>query len=534
MDEQDIANAQKEIERLINTCKSLKSPIYLYEDFRIEWQGHLLACLRENNIPIAGYVFLDYDTPFQTRREVKCYLLDELSPENSYVIVACGEKRQGEFVNALSVRGHRSYYVLSPEQKEVLKERYEMLYSADMDAYHRVFEAFNWYAPVNDLQKLIEFAKGKRKLYIYGVSDRTEALLHFFDLAGITIDGFLVTYRKERILNYRDLPIFVAGDINLSDEDGIYLGLHESHYGDVINALIERKFYNFLAVSEEVKRGIHEKLRPLPLNEMNIDIHLTHHCNLNCKGCIHYSQLCPPWYIELEDLKKQVEQLQRVIGDAETITNFNLLGGEPLLHPQITECVQIVGETLKSVRCIRLITNGLLLEKMDGSFFETCKKYNIIIPIAAYPIHLDMDSIYRCAEQYGAAFLIRRDGCILRAYSMGQEYFEWSRHTLDLSGQQPKWQIAACPLHKCGVQYYKGKLYSCPIRAYAQYFNEYFHQDLELQDNDGIDIFTENSWSEIARRLSEPSNFCKYCDVKEIVESVGWETSKRSISEYLP
>ena len=42
------------------------------------------------------------------------------------------------------------------------------------------------------------------------------------------------------------------------------------------------------------------KKRLAPRNEMRFDIHLVDHCNLNCKGCLHFSPLSEEKYLEIQ------------------------------------------------------------------------------------------------------------------------------------------------------------------------------------------------------------------------------------------
>jgi len=57
-----------------------------------------------------------------------------------------------------------------------------------------------------EIEDMVSFAKKYKRLYIYGCAGNQEYLLHFFDICGINIDGYITTYTDTRELCYRPLP----------------------------------------------------------------------------------------------------------------------------------------------------------------------------------------------------------------------------------------------------------------------------------------------------------------------------------------
>jgi len=77
---------------------------------------------------------------------------------------------------------------------------------------------------------------------------------------------------------------------------------------------------------------------------------VTRRCNLSCGYCTEYdhsSELIP-----LDVLKRRIDALHHL-----TFTNITLLGGEPLLHPQIAEVVAYANSRAQ----VSITTNGFLL-----------------------------------------------------------------------------------------------------------------------------------------------------------------------------
>src|SRR3990172_2333761 len=112
-----------------------------------------------------------------------------------------------------------------------------------------------------------------------------------------------------------------------------------------------------------------------------VETHLTDHCNLNCKGCDHFSPIAPKWYCDLEDHARDMRQLSRLFSNIEKI---RLMGGEPLLHPEVNTFLAVTRKYFPRSD-IRLVTNGVLLQKMSRNFWEACKENKIIIDISIYP-----------------------------------------------------------------------------------------------------------------------------------------------------
>jgi len=89
-----------------------------------------------------------------------------------------------------------------------------------------------------------------------------------------------------------------------------------------------------------------------------VEIMVTQACNISCHGCTNYSDLPHAGYLTWEQGKKQIEPwLDRV-----EILDFGILGGEPLINPDIRNWIVGLRELLPNAQ-IRFTTNGLLLEK---------------------------------------------------------------------------------------------------------------------------------------------------------------------------
>ena len=63
-----------------------------------------------------------------------------------------------------------------------------------------------------------------------------------------------------------------------------------------------------------------------------LELHLTDHCNLNCKGCGHFSPLASPHYADFQQYEEDLRRLRQLFRN---IRRIRLMGGEPLLRPEV-------------------------------------------------------------------------------------------------------------------------------------------------------------------------------------------------------
>lgn len=250
-----------------------------------------------------------------------------------------------------------------------------------------------------------------------------------------------------------------------------------------------------------------------------LTIGLSEHCNLNCTQCDHFSPLADEKFYNLADFKKDLERLSFLTNG--NINKIALEGGEPLLCPEITEYIKIARENFKKTNII-IITNGILLNKMNEEFYNCLKENNIGLEITKYPINVDYEKIKNSAFKYGINL------------KMLNETIKTSHKVpLDLEGKQDTRESFMNCWHANNCVFLKeGKLFTCTIAPNIEHFNKFFNKNLELNKNEGIDIFKAQSMDEILAFLSRPIPFCRYCKVKERSFGHKWRISKKEITEW--
>jgi molybdenum cofactor biosynthesis enzyme MoaA len=223
---------------------------------------------------------------------------------------------------------------------------------------------------------------------------------------------------------------------------------------------------------------INAKKHHEPLTSMIMGVYAVQHCNLNCKCCTAFSPIAEESFLNMESYKTDMAKLAELTGKHLSI--FYITGGEPLLHPQITDIFSIARQHFPETE-ICFMTNGLLLLKMAETFWDNLRQNNITINLSRYPIHLDIDKIREKAKKH----TIRFDyvgGSDVPVKSM------W-KYPLDIEGSQPlKRSYRICTqINRC-VTMKDGIIYPCNTIAGIEHFNKHFKKNLEVSPQDILEL----------------------------------------------
>jgi hypothetical protein len=255
------------------------------------------------------------------------------------------------------------------------------------------------------------------------------------------------------------------------------------------------------------------------------ETHMVDHCNLDCWGCTHFSPLADEWFADLETFAADFNRLSELFG--RKIVQIRLLGGEPLLHPELEKFFPAArGAFPFASTTIMVVTNGILLRTKEPSFWQACSAHNIDIAVTVYP---DMEKQFEEARSRGASFGVR-------VYPFGGGFGTTQTsycYPLDLSGSRPlSSNFVKCPIAAC-TTLRKGRLYPCSLPTYMYIFNKYFPEHaLPKTEKDSIDIYAAKSAAEILDFLSLPIPFCRFCFVDKIADTGLWQRSTKDIKEW--
>lgn len=247
-----------------------------------------------------------------------------------------------------------------------------------------------------------------------------------------------------------------------------------------------------------------------------LEYHVADHCNLNCKGCVHFSPLVKekvfPNYSSVESDLRQLKKLVPYIG------TIRILGGEPFLNPELPKYMKLTRE-IYPYSNISVVTNALLINSC--TFWEDFIKHNISIDISLYkPLMNKVGDIIAKLNEKGIKATI-------------SEPIENFAYALDNNGGHAKFARK----HNCTCpNLYDGGLYVCPVIAYMRYFNESF--DYSFDDKDGkIDIYDKSlSFEKLKVELHKVRRICDNClyiSDEQLVFQPWCQTTKAAASDYM-
>ena len=210
---------------------------------------------------------------------------------------------------------------------------------------------------------------------------------------------------------------------------------------------------------------MHQKLI-LPFLETMI----TQVCNLSCQGCTNYSDLKHFGYVSWDQGREWLEPWTELL----TIPDFGIMGGEPLINPDVENWIIGVRKLLPNAQ-IRFTTNGLLLNKWPNLLKVLQDIGNCVFKIS---VHVNdealEDTIQNIFSQYqwqevteygihrwktdrGVRFQINRPEYFLKTFQ--GEYSNMKPHY-----SQPSKAFDLCVQKTCPLLY-KDRIYKCSTSA---------------------------------------------------------------------
>ena len=123
----------------------------------------------------------------------------------------------------------------------------------------------------------------------------------------------------------------------------------------------------------------------------HVEVHLAEHCNLNCKYCCHFSCIAQKEFYDLDKFRQDMTKMSSLFN--KQLLDLQLLGGEPLLNPEINEYVKHSREVFPRT-LISIITNATLLDSMGEDFWKTLNENNVNIVPSIYPVKINWASIF--------------------------------------------------------------------------------------------------------------------------------------------
>ena len=246
-----------------------------------------------------------------------------------------------------------------------------------------------------------------------------------------------------------------------------------------------------------------------------IETDIVDRCNLNCAGCSHYAPLADKNSdITLDNYTKDLKRISELFPYRFI---YRIMGGEPFLHPQLKDIIDITRKYLPEAE-IELVTNGTLLQSCSTELIDSINNNNISICISDYGLNLDLEYVKKTfkkakkVERVNEMYNISLDKNSTGSYI--ENFFE-------------------CRSTRICIFLRNGKLYHCPVAGKIDLFDNYFNTDYKKLFKDGIDIH-KNTHHVICNYLRTPIMACKYCNIKNQQKTSHKNyTSNKQIEEWI-
>lgn len=304
---------------------------------------------------------------------------------------------------------------------------------------------------IQSREELVQTIKKYEGWIIYGAGVIGQGLFCLLKMLGLEnrVRGFAVSDHTDHLNEFMNVPIKnISAYQRGSDSPPVMIAVKHKYLNEIYRRLGNVEcYYTGLHVLKELfeqdcsavfsgwkqsmdEAGLTEEqyvtfcIRQIRRTRLDFEVNITDHCNLNCQCCNHFSPLAGEFFLEVGTFQKDLERIAELTsGDVGKIW---LIGGEPLLHPQVAEFMYIARELFPAAH-ITLNTNGTLLSGKKADFWQALRDTGTELTLTKYPIHLDYDKIDRKMQAENVKY----------AYTLSSSVLKTTYHLpLDVEGKQ--------------------------------------------------------------------------------------------------
>ncbi|MGE5532305.1 MAG: radical SAM protein [Bacteroidota bacterium] len=255
------------------------------------------------------------------------------------------------------------------------------------------------------------------------------------------------------------------------------------------------------------------------------------HCNLHCADCCAVSPYASARFPSLS----QVQMDLSILGEVLHARELRLLGGEPLLNPEIGELARL-GKESGIADLVTIFTNGRLLHKMDQLTWQNLDQ----LMVSVYPEAPLSDSLLSEVADLAAKYNVQLR--ILRRHRFHTRVVN-TPHPLDLTTRLIYRTCRPAHYDHCH-RLHEGRLYQCYIPlALPDYLRRIGHEGY-APEQDGLALYGQSDlFSAVKDHIlsPEPLQACQYClatlgkrrphrqlTAEELRDPAGTEISRRT------
>ena len=281
------------------------------------------------------------------------------------------------------------------------------------------------------------------------------------------------------------------------------------------------------------------------------EFYITHHCNIDCKNCNRFNNYNFKGHIDWRVSENEYEQWAKKF----QIRNIGILGGEPLMHPEVTVWIKKIRSWWPDAGLV-ITTNGLLLNKVVG-LYDVVNKEKCTIEICVHNYDWIEKQLEDLKEFFSGDFELYDDpddSCfftktatdsngvtvmVKKFNAMHQSTLSLSRHQLKLHNSNPIKSHEICDMKGCHT-FIDGKIYKCPMPPLLSKFSEQYMIDMNEEEIEIIKNFSGFSANDAINNddnffsyLTSPIDHCRFCPETYQYEDIQSSVGKTKIPIYL-
>jgi organic radical activating enzyme len=208
-------------------------------------------------------------------------------------------------------------------------------------------------------------------------------------------------------------------------------------------------------------------------NMSNIEIHVSHSCNLTCQSCSHYSNHGHKGQLSLEEFKDWTIPWSFKIKPKW----FTIMGGEPTMNKNLAKITESAVKIWNESR-VRIITNGFFL-KNHPELPKLMEKYKVQLRLSVHDDTEDfekkMNPIRDLVNKWQRDFpKLEVNWTNSFKNTWRQTYKGFGNDMMPFEDNNPKASWKNCSVKFCR-QIFLGKLWKCPNIAYLQMQDKKFN-----------------------------------------------------------
>lgn len=238
----------------------------------------------------------------------------------------------------------------------------------------------------------------------------------------------------------------------------------------------------------------------MPIYLNSIFMTVTNICTLNCKGCCTSTPFIPKplkKHLQIELLQADIDALARIV---DGVNSFTLTGGEPFLHPDISELLIYIRKVINPGQ-LSIPTNGTVL--VNERTLQIIKDTGTIIRVDNYgSISGKLQELIEGLEKHSITYFVQE------SYS-----FPWT----DFEDFYDRGGTGYEQFHNCrdwpSYTLYKKRLYPCFSLSRMDERGICEMSEEEFIDIYAGDVIKEKRKFEKFNKRNKPLSACKYCGI---------------------